>query len=159
MTNNNLKSSAKVFKGYSEFTTLFRIQHKDWDEGFVPNHDAWKDVLGSWADVCINALESRMDSCVSMLFRNRNNILKANETQIVFKKNNGLLHSFNHSSFEAMEDMVIDLKKGNWDYVKNNRIGLFQLLKALYWVEDRNERKGIGFGELISVITELAFCN
>jgi hypothetical protein len=94
-----------------------------------------------------------------MLFRNRNNILKANETQIVFKKNNGLLHSFNHSSFEAMEDMVIDLKKGNWDYVKNNRIGLFQLLKALYWVEDHNERKGIGFGELISVITELAFCN
>lgn len=159
MTNNSFKSSAKVLNEYSEFTTLFRIQHKDCNESFVPNHDAWKDILGSWADVCIKALESRMDSCVSMLFRNRNNILKANEIQIVFKKNNGLIHSFNHPSFQAMEDMVIDLKKGNWNFVKNNHIGLFQLLKALYWVEDRSERKGFGFGELISTITELALCH
>ena len=154
---NNFKSSAKACVGYSEFTTLFRIQHKEWDTDFVPNHHVWIDILGSWSKVCIKALELRMDACVSMLFRNRNNVVKANEDQIVFKKKNSLLHSFNHQSFQAMERMVDDLQKGNWKCVKENYIGCFQLLKALYWIpeEDRKDCGGFGFGELISLIFEL----
>ena len=155
---NNFKSSATVFaeNGYSEFTTLFRVKHKDWDTDFVPNKNAWKDILGSWSKVCIEALESRMDSCVSMLFRNRDNIVKANEHQVVFKKNNGLIHSFNHCSFKAMEQMVADFRSGNWDAIKENKLGCVQLLKALYWVEDRKEVKDIGLGELVSTVMELA---
>ena len=156
--NNNFKSSAKVYSenNYSEFSTVFRIQHKEWDTDFVPKKDAWKDIIGTWSKVCIEALEARMDSCVSMLFRNRDNIVKANEHQVVFKKNNGLLHSFNHSSFKAMEQMVADFRSGNWDAIKENKLGCVQLLKALYWVEDRKEVKNIGFGELITTLFELS---
>ena len=92
-----------------------------------------------------------------MLFRNRKNVIKANEDQIIFKKQNGLMHAFNHHSFRAMEDFVIDLKKGNWEYIEDNRLGCLQLLKALYWVpeEDRKDICGIGFGELITVVVGL----
>lgn len=156
---NNLKSSAKTYveNGYSEFSTFFRIPYKEWDTDFVPNHNLWKDILGSWAPVCVKALEARMDSCVSMLFRNRNNILKSNEYQVVFRKNNGTIHSFNHPSFHAMEEMIELFGKGDWEAIRDNKLGIDQLLKALYWVtdEDKTERKSIGFGQLISVLSEL----
>lgn len=160
---NSLKSSAKTYveNGYSEFSTFFRIPYKEWDTDFVPNHDVWKDILSTWAKVCIKALESRMDSCVSMLFRNRNNVIKANEHQVVFKKKNGTIHSFNHASFKAMEDMIESLNKDDWHSVRANKLGIHQLLKALYWVddEDKAELLGIGFGQLINTVTELALIN
>ena len=109
-TNNNLVSSAKVFSEnkYAEFTTLFRIPFNNVDPAtvFQGNTDRWKDVLSSWSDVCIKALEARMDSCVAMLFRNRNNVVVSNEFQVIFKKSNGHLHAFNHPSFKAMEEFI-----------------------------------------------------
>lgn len=151
-----MKTNIKVEKNYSEFTTTFRIENKDFNES-ISNYIDWEDILGTWAEVCIKALESRMESCVNMLFRNRNNVIKADEDQIIFKKQNGLMHAFNHYSFRAMEDFVIDLKKCNWKYIEDNRLGCLQLLKALYWVpeEDRKDICGISFGNLISTIIGL----
>lgn len=152
MKNNNLVSSAKVYEAYAEFTTLFRIPFK---EGSVEcNPYIWQDLLGSWAEVCIKALEMRIDACVSMLFRNRDNIIISNEDQVVFKKSNGQIHTFNYPSYYAMDRMIRFLKEGKWDVIKGDSQGVRQLLKALYWIseEDRKDHGGFGFGQLISCL-------
>jgi hypothetical protein len=102
------------------------------------------------------ALNMRMDSCVSMLFRNKDNILIANECQVVFRKSNGQIHAFNHPSFNAMERMVKYLQSANWEAVKCEIQGVRQLLKALYWIPEdmRKDHGGFGFGQLISCLEE-----
>lgn len=163
----NLVSKAKVFaeNNYAEFTTLFRISFKEtpYEEIYKNREHMWKDLLCSWAEVCILALNMRMDSCVSMLFRNKDNILIANECQIVFRKANGQIHSFNHPSFRAMERMVKYLQSAHWEAVKREGQGVRQLLKALYWIPEdmRQDHGGFGFGQLISCLEEftLVECN
>ena len=151
---NNFTSSAKVFSEnqYSEFTTLFRIPFKNGNVERNPH--LWKDLIGSWAEVMITALEMRMDSCVSMLFRNRDNIIHSDEYQVIFKKANGQIHAFNHFSFRAMEDVKKALQQRDWDGITN--VGARQILKALYWIPEdmRKDHGGFGFGQLISCLEE-----
>lgn len=157
--NQSQKSTAKVYNEnrYAEFQTFFRIPFK---EGEVPyNHHTWKDLLGAWQKVLVLALELRMDSCVSMLFRNRNNVIMANEYHVVFKKSNGQIHSFNHISFQSMEIMMDILKSGDWEAIREQEQGVRQLLKALYWIpeDQRQDHGGFGFGQLISCLEEFTF--
>lgn len=153
------KINTQVFieNRYAEFTTMFRIQFQDntKDEPLRSSH-VWKDLLGSWAPICIAALESRMESCISTLFSNRNNILFANDVQIVYRKSNGQVYEFNHPSYQAMETMVELLKQGSWEKIRNNEVGIRQLLKALYWIpeECKKDQGGFGFGQLISCLEE-----
>lgn len=162
-TNNNLVSAATVDSEnkYAEFTTFFRIPFNNVDPAsiFTGNRDLWRKVLSAWLEVCIRALEARMDACVSMLFRNRNNIVVSNQYQVIFKKSNGQYHSFNHPSFKAMEAMKEYLEKGDWKLGKPEQAWVRQLLKALYWIpeEDKQERGGYGFGQLISCLEEFTF--
>lgn len=151
---NNLTSSANVFaeNQYAEFTTLFRIQFK---QGEVQrNRNLWKELLSAWSDVCIRAIEMRMDSCVSMLFRNRDNVIHADEYQIIFKKANGQIHAFNHFSFRTMENTKKALEQKDWEGINN--VGARQILKALYWIPEdmRKDHGGFGFGQLISCLEE-----
>ena len=143
---------------YAEFTTLFRVPFNDVDPATTFNGDMnrWKHILKAWAEVCIRALEARMNSCVSMLFRNRNNIEVSNGFQIIFKKSNGQYHSFNHPSFRAMEEMKEYLENKDWNSYAPSTSWVRQLLKALYWIpeEDKQEREGYGFGQLISLLEE-----
>ena len=162
-TNNNLVSAAKVYSEnqYAEFTTFFRIPFNNVDPSTLHTGqvDRWKEVLSAWSEVCIHALELRMDSCVSMLFRNRNSVVVSNEHQVIFKKSNGHYHAFNHPSFRAMEEMREYLQNGNWKYGYPEQVWVRQLLKALYWIpeEDKQERGGYGFGQLISCLEEFTF--
>ena len=148
-TNTNLVSAAKVFKEnkYAEFTTLFRIQFKETpiEEVYGNRENIWRDLLGSCAEVCILALNLRIDSCVSMLFRNKERILISNECQVVFKKTNGQIHSFNHFSFQAMEKMIIHFQTGNWNAIMSDEMGVRQLLKALYWIPEEYRSWRIGY--------------
>jgi hypothetical protein len=156
--NTNLVSTSKVHSDnhYAEFTTLFRIPFKEGNVDEYIKFD-WRDLLGSWQVTCILALNMRMDACVSMLFRNRENIIYANEHEICFKKNNGMLHTFRHASFKHMEDMVGALQHGEWEFIKDFPAGVAQLRKALYWIpeEERKDHSCFSFGQLISCLEEL----
>ena len=160
---NNLVSAATVNSEdkYAEFTTFFRIPFNNVDPStiFTGNRDLWRKVLSAWLEVCIRALELSMDACVSMLFRNRNNVVVSNQYQVIFKKSNGQYHSFNHPSFRAMEAMKEYLEKGDWKLGKPEQAWVRQLLKALYWIpeEDKQERGGYGCGQLISCLEEFTF--
>ena len=155
----NLVSSAMVYSDnrYAEFTTLFRIPFKECDPNDKLVKVDWRDLLGSWSEVCIKALNMRMDACVSMLFRNRENIIWADEHEVCFKKNNGMLHIFRHVSFKNMEDMVKALQFSEWKFIKDFPNGIAQLRKALYWIpeEDRKDKGCFSFGQLISCLEEL----
>lgn len=157
-----MNTSAKVFtdKKYAEFTTVikFNINFKYTDKIEVDRNRKLR-ILEAWADVCITALEMRMDSCVSMLFRNRENVLLADSSKIIFRKNNGQIHIFDHLSFSAMEDMCVALRHGNWKGVLSSNIGCRQILKALYWIPEdmRKDHNDFGFGQLISCLEESTF--
>ena len=161
--NNNLVSTATVNSEnkYAEFTTFFRIPFNNVDPATVFTYDQnrWKEIFSAWSEVCIHALESRMNSCVSMLCRNYNNIVVSNKFQIIFKKANGQYHSFNHPSFSAMEAMKEYLENGNWKLYIPEQKWVRQLLKALYWIpeEDKQEKGGYGFSQLISCLEEFTF--
>ena len=159
LINQSQKSTATVYNEnrYAEFSTFFRIPFKEGEVNY--NHHTWKDILGAWREVLILALELRMDSCVSMLFRNRNNVILANESQVVFKKSNGQIHAFNHPSFHEMEIMLDILKSGDWAELRHRDLGVRQLLKALYWIpeDQRQDHGGFGFGQLISCLEEFTF--
>lgn len=153
----NLKSTATVYpeNGYAEFSTFFRVKFtEDVDMKPMDIRALELDIIGTFADVIIRALEARMDSCVSMLMRNSDKVIFANEQFVQFKKNNGQLHVFDHTSFKVMQDTIEALRKGDLAYVPNSAYACDQIAKALYWVpeEDRKERNGIGFGRLVSVI-------
>lgn len=162
-TKKNLVSTAKVYSEnkYSEFTTCFRIPFNNVDPTTLFKGSTWKEVFSAWSEVCIRALESRMDTCVSMLFRNHNNIVVSNEYQIIFKKSNGQYHSFNHPSFQAMEEFKEYLENGNWKLFKPSQQWVRQLLKALYWIpeEDKQEKNNYSFSQLISCLEEFTFEN
>lgn len=154
-TNNELKSTATFYKenGYAEFSTFFRVKFtKDADVVVVKN--ATKDIIGTFGDVIIRALKSRMDLCVSMLMRNCDKVTFANEHCIQFKKANGQLHTFNRDAFAYMESAITMLQEGRIDEIVKIPEICQQIAKALYWVpeEDRKERNGIGFDKVISTI-------
>lgn len=153
----NLKSTATVYRenGYAEFSTFFRVKFtEDVDVKPIDIRALELDIIGTFADIIIRALEARMDSCVCMLMRNSDKITFADEHSVQFKKNNGQFHVFCHTSFEVMQDTIEALKKGDLKYILNSQYACEQVAKALYWVpeEDRKERNGIGFGRLVSVI-------
>ena len=161
---NNLVSTAKVDSENkcAEFTTFFRIPFNNVDPASIYTNNGierWKRVFSAWSVVCIRALEARMDSCVSMLLRNYNNIVVSNESQIIFKKSNGQYHEFNHFSFQVMTEFKEYLENGNWELRKPNPAEVRQLLKALYWIpeKDKEERNGSDFGQLISCLEKFTF--
>lgn len=101
-------------------------------------------VIDAWKEVCIQALEMRRQCC------SRTEI---DEECVVFRKPNGHLHFFNHSSFQAMEALVEALKEEGPIVLDSLQVD--QLLKALYWIPEKlkKDHQEFGFGELISCLT------
>ena len=150
--NTNLVSSAKVYQEnqYAEFTTLFRIPFKESD-GTALERVTSSEIIEAWSEVLISALESRMDSLVSILFRNRNNVTYADASIIQFKKSNGQIGYFSHYSFEVMENSLKALKQRDWKGVIYSAGAATQMLQALYWIPEdmKKDRCNISFTMLI----------
>ena len=158
-TKNVLTSSAVVKNGYNEFTTFFRIPHMEGELPFCDRKAMAYDIIGAWSEVLITALNMRMDSCVSMLFRNRDNVIKSTVDAVWFKKKNGHIHVFNLRSFAAMQELINSLRYSRWNECLNNILGILQLQKALCWIPEdmRQDHGGFSFGELINCLEEAGF--
>ena len=102
----------KVFKTeeYSKFTHIFKVPFKKLEEPIQVRVSIFK-VITTFSDVIIKALEERMESCVNMLSRNLFNIVESNEYHILFKKEDGSYHSFNHPSFKVMQEAIKLIKE------------------------------------------------
>ena len=137
---------------YSKITHTFKVPFKELEEPIQVRVSIFK-VIDTFSDVIIAALEARMESCVDMVSRNLFNIVESNEYHILFKKEDGSYHGFNHASFRVMQEAVRLLQEnGSRDLEKKH---YDQITKALYWVEKPAPRNGISFGNLISVCMEV----
>lgn len=155
--NKNLASSS-VFVNEKEkcsvFTHQFKVPFKKCsDSDLLVSRLDYKTVLRAYSDVIIDALNKRMESCMDMLSRNIFNVILSDECRVVFKKSNGMLHSFNHASFERMKEAIDLVDGGKYDELLPAHYE--QILKALYWVEKTSDCKNISFGNLISCLMEL----
>lgn len=146
--------NVEVFEAekYSKITHSFKVPFKKLEEPIQVRVSIFK-VITTFSDVIIKALEERMESCVNMLSRNLFNIVESNEYHILFKKEDGSYHSFNHPSFKVMQEAVKLIKEGNSSNLK--KVHYDQIAKALYWVEKPAPRNGISFGNLISACMEI----
>ena len=149
---NELNVEVFANEKYSKFTHTFRVPFKRLEEPIQVRLSIYK-VIDTFSDVIINALEARMESCVDMVSRNLFNIVESNEYHILFKKEGGSYHSFNHISFTNMQEAVLLLKDGKAREL--GKIHYDQILKGLYWVEKPAPRNGISFGNLISACMEI----
>ncbi len=148
---NELNVEVFVDNKYSKFTHTFKVPFKKLEEPIQARMSIYK-VITTFSDVIINALEARMESCVDMLSRNLFNVVESNEYHILFKKDDGSYHSFNHASFKVMQEAVLLIKDGKAREL--GKVHYDQITKALYWVEKPAPRNGISFGNLISACME-----
>ena len=137
---------------YSKFTHIFKVPFKKLEEPIQARVSVFK-VIDTFSDVIIKALEERMESCVDMLSRNLFNIVESNEYHILFKKEDGSYHSFNHPSFKVMQEAINLIKEEKIKHL--TKVHYDQIVKALYWVEKPAPRNGISFGNLISACMEI----
>ena len=146
--------NVEVFEAekYSKITHSFKVPFKKLEEPIQVRVSIFK-VITTFSDVIIDALEKRMESCVDMLSRNLFNVVESNEYHILFKKEDGSYHSFNHPSFKVMQEAIKLFKEGNSSHLK--KVHYDQIAKALYWVEKPAPRNGISFGNLISACVEI----
>ncbi len=152
-TNKSLVTVNKEEK-VTNITTTFTIPFMDWKDGFVEEAAmSWDEVLYIFSEVIVQALEDRMAACMSMLSKNIFNVVYSNEHTIIYKKENGKYHNFNHASYKAMEDAINMFTIGD---MFNLELPHFdQIMKALVWCKDRKDVQGISFGNLISCVMEL----
>ena len=141
---------------YSKFTHTFKVPFKKLEEP-IQAHVTVFEVINTFSDVIIDALEKRMESCVNMLSRNLFNIVESNEYHILFKREDGSYHSFNHPSFRVMQEAITLIKEEKSKYLK--KVHYDQIIKALYWIEKPEPRNGISFGNLTSACMEIVILN
>lgn len=149
---NEVNVEVFVDNKYSKFTHTFKVPFKKLEEPIQARLSIYK-VINTFSDVIINALEARMESCVDMLSRNLFNVVESNELHILFRKDDGSYHSFNHYSFKAMQEAVSLIKDEKSKHL--TKVHYDQIVKALYWVEKPAPRNGVSFGNLISACTEI----
>lgn len=94
-----------------------------------------------------------MESCVDMLSRNLFNIVESDEYHILFRKEDGSYHSFNHPSFRIMQEAISLIKDEKSKHL--TKMHYDQIIKALYWIEKPAPKNGISFGNLISACIEI----
>jgi hypothetical protein len=148
---NEVNVEVFVDNKYSKFTHIFKIPFKKLEEPIKTV--SIYEVIDTFSDVIIDALEKRMEACVSMVNRNLFNIVESDEFHILFKKEDGSYHSFNHPSFKIMQEAVTLIKEEKSKYLTKAHCD--QIIKALYWIEKPAPRNGISFGNLISACMEI----
>ena len=149
---NNLNVEIFENERYSKFTHTFKVPFKKLEEPIQVRVSIYK-VIDTFSDVIIKALEKRMEACVDMVGRNLFNIVESNEYHILFKKEDGSYHTFNHISFTNMQEAILLLREEKAREL--GKIHFDQIIKALYWIEKPAPRNGSSFGNLISVCMEI----
>ena len=151
-----MKTTVSVYEpnGYTEFSNFFRIPHTLVTTEDLTPHLA-KDILGPWKDVCVQALELRIDALVTQVFKNRKNAI-ANPHAIYLKKDNNTISCIEIRSFHAMGRAVNNLQVRNYKALLEDKECVKELLKALYWIPEewKEDQGGFGFGQLVSILTD-----
>lgn len=152
-----MTTTVKHGQDYSNFTMQFSIQHKENDLDFGTTAIVLsQDILNEWKDAMKLALELRMQHCVSDLYKHRDSIYLADRHRVGYLKHNRI-KTFNHASYNAMEEALSILNEGKLDRILDRPDMVDQIIKGLFWIpeEIKNSNRNYGFGELVALLTSV----
>lgn len=120
----------------------------------MPDFD---NILASYKDTLIFALQKRANHCIKDLNDNSERIISTNTNSIEYYRTDKTCNSFNNNNYVAMLQAIKILEADEFD--KLNTIHWSQIIKALYWVKPINQN-GFTFAQLISrVLDECILAN
>lgn len=109
------------------------------------------DVLNTFKDTIVFALDKRVNHCMKDLSDNTDRIIGTNTSTIEYVREDGTYNAFNYPSYQIMLDAI--------ELANKNKFNEFtaamweQLVKALYWVKPIN-KNSISFANLITVVID-----
>ena len=117
-------------------------------------------IIKAYSILMLEAIEARMEACYSNLQAHLGDVVYTDEYHVEYLRKNGTSHSFNIPSYRAMEAcrkvlLTLDAER-ILNELEANPAWAEQLCKALYWVENKADRNGQCFGDLISLLMEIA---
>lgn len=131
------------------FSVQFEIEYKEQSISYT-THDI-KPMLIAYQDICILALNMRMQHCMQSLMRHQNDIVQANKDIIVYTRNDGSVTHFSVPAYESMRLLKECLTKNEVNtHSAFFHLGIIQLVKALYWIPEKPK----DFGKLISCLVD-----
>ena len=120
----------------------------------MPDFD---NILVSYKDTLIFALQKRANHCIKDLNDNSERIISTNTNSIEYSRTDKTCNSFNNNNYVAMLQAIKIIESNEFD--KLNTIHWSQIVKALYWVKPIN-KDGFTFAQLISrVLDECILAN
>lgn len=115
-------------------------------------------MFNAWSNVIVECLHARIRACKTDLYDNRDRVTYVDEIGISYITKSGRERTYHLHSVERMEEVIE--KFANFDYKGLTSEDALQILKALYWVDDKKRHilcDGVSFDDLYSSLLELYF--
>lgn len=109
-----------------------------------------EDVFDAYTELIIKALKDRMNACIQNLIKHINSIKVVNELYITYKRKSGSYHTFSIEAYDTMKVLTKKVKQCKLSDLSKQELS--QISKALYWVDNKEDIKGLTFQDLIDVI-------
>lgn len=117
-------------------------------------------LLGYFQKHCIEALEARRKACMNNMLNHLGSRFMVTEYTIGYKRSDDTVHYFNIPNYNAMGEAIEMLKKQDYGHFLQCKGYVDQLLKALYWVDKPEDKKGFPkYSDLISLLMEVHMCS
>ena len=155
-----IRSNGIQLRSITEIPFCNKQQHgSDFDLDGARRHcqEYAQGIIEDYVDTLIGTLQRRMAACMLHLQLHLEDIDYADSYgHICWKRKDGSYGQFNVRSYDAMEQAIEVLKKGNFGEFLNNSIWIDQTLKALLNdpVGNNVNTKEHKFSELVSLLCE-----
>lgn len=117
------------------------------------------DVIGTYVEEIIKAVEQRMQRCLNNFTKNLGNVFYAEPFFIGYKEEDGHVWKFGFHAYELMCNIISDLHNCNWDSLKRPDC-CDQMIKALLEYDGEIKDKGtIKVCDLHSALMEVLVCD
>lgn len=140
------------------FATVEVFSCDNRDESNRPSELKCIKTVQAWNDIIIELVGKRMEACKNQLLTNLSRIKYADEYIIEYQTESGRNR---HYSNMAMQDMEFVVKDFNANNIWHRAGSLLQILKALYWADEKTRQLVIAdasFDDLYSMILEKVLC-
>ena len=111
-----------------------------------------EEVFAAYTIVIVQAIRARMEACASNLIKHSDNIKYCDDKYITYIRKSGGEHTFSFNAYNNMQGLIKKVQQ--YKLSDLTRFELKQIIKALYWVEDKSDIKEYTFQDLIDVIDE-----
>lgn len=118
----------------------------------------FSDVIGTYAEDLVKAVEQRMKRCLDGLTKNMSNIFYTEPYFVGYKEEDGHVWKFGFASYDLMGRIVDALHYHNWDELKNAP-ACDQMIKALLEYDGEiKDYDTIKACDLYSALMEVVVC-